>query len=92
MISRHFFVNDGHLLGAEVATCVDLFGEAAQNVGVAAAEAHAVVVAGGVAGLFVAGLEGVDFDQATDCPRRVGAKLRLDERLNFGFHCVHSIA
>ena len=56
MISRHFFVNDSHLLGAEVATCVDLLGEAAQDVGVAAAEAHTVVVASGVAGLFVAGL------------------------------------
>lgn len=91
-VTWHFFVNDGHLLGAEVATCVDLLGEAAQNVGIAAAEAHAVVVACGVARLLVAGLEGVDFDQATDCPCRIGAELRLDVRLNFGFHCVQSIA
>ena len=87
-VARHLLVDDSHLLRREVAPGVHLFSERAQDVGVHTTKAHTVVVGGAVRSLFVGGLEGVDLDQTTDRPSRVGGELSLDVVLSDRLHCA----
>lgn len=85
-IAWHFLEHNRHLLGAEVATTVDLGGEAAEDFGIATAEAHTVVVAGVTGALLIGGLKGVNLDQTLDRPGGIGAELILEVGLRSGFH------
>ena len=85
-IAGHFLEHNRHLLGAQVATTVDLSGEAAQNLGIAPAEANAVVVAGVTGILLIGGLKGVNLDQTLDRPGAVGGELVLEVALGDSFH------
>lgn len=90
-VAGHFLEHNRHLLGAEVATTVDLGGKAAQDFGIAAAKANAVVVAGVTAALFVGGLKGVNLDQTLDRPSRIGGELVFEVGLRGSVHVGYSI-
>jgi len=76
----HLLEDEAHLLVGQ-ATVLELsLSEAAQKLGIAPAEADAVVVSRGLAGLLVSRLVFlIDADQSLDRPHGVGGELGLDE-------------
>lgn len=66
------------MLWGEGPTAIHLGGEAGEDFRITPTEAYGVLMGGVATGLFISGLERVDFDQSAGCPCGVGGELVLD--------------
>ena len=89
-VFRHLGEDEGHLLLGEEALLDLLTGEGGEEVAIGAREADAVVLGGGLDGLFLGRLVlGVDADKGLDRPRLVGGEHLANVGENFLFCHLH---